>query len=1538
MWNRSKSRQRHSTFNHSHSNALQGFAFDSLSPFSHMAAMGVCTRFINILTMLLVVSSARAGTFYVDAGAGDDSATGATPASAFRTIQRAANVVLPGDSVVVAPGVYAESVQLSRAGTAAAPIVFRADTVARGRVIISGAHAAIRKGAVWTLEPAEGAGIYSTPVSHEPVRVLADDVDIFHYPTFAEMKASALVDVAKSGKPGPGPRGGWFASGGKIFLRLNPRHGSVNPASHVMKLGPVVAGGFRGDEVVRASDYNFGVLTTGAANVVIRGFTFETPGMCGVFTPKGGVTVQDCWFIGCRAGVAGTARLGFDDACADVTVEHCEHTEQGVMDDVREAVAVVEAMPKAQQALQHSLYWWHRKGGPSTYEYGLVAAAGTRWTVRRNYVHDTFDGLSFVSTSWSRGLEVAENVFANLVDNAVEMEEHAQGMRVHHNFLRDVWEPFSYQPTQLWPDLPRDAEFHHNVVWMRDTTADFWSQPSVRKVPGFLKVFSPGRNAVSPEIRVHHNTVWHPVGNFFNSANLFYEASNVSITDNVAVTLGTDLNQPGYRFRNFTFARNLVAPSTVPPVGFGQDKYTTLTEWRGPGAKVAGADGQALETADLLGLTAPREGDFRPRAGSVVAVAGAGAILPGETWSVPLAGPRVSAMSGATGAAPVAVNDTLSVARGRQAKVFVLANDSDADRDLLSIVAFTQPSQGSVELEGQAFVYRPGIGFGAEGDSFEYTISDGFGNTATAGVAISRINALPRAVGDEARGTAGVPLDVAPLANDGDVDGDPLAVSAFTQGARGLVELAGSTLRYTPQAGALWDEFFYTVSDGNGGSATAKVIVSFLSAPPIALADQATVINREWTSISVLTNDDDGVRGGSPVVIMDATHGAQGEVSIKAGTPWFVRYQPYATFAGTDTFTYTIRNLTGQTATATVTVTAATSGNTPPIAVNDSATIPVGGTVLIPVLANDSDADGNVLTISAFSSPQRGTATKLSGQIRYVAGNVAGADSFTYTISDGSGGTATARVDVTITNAPPPPNTNPVAVADSATTPYGTPATISVLANDSDADGNALTIISITQPTSGGVASITGGIITFTPSAGFSGNAVFTYTISDGLGGSATANVTVTVLPAPNRPPLAVADTAATSAATAVDIAALANDSDPDGDPLIIAAISQPPAAQGSATFTASKITFTPATGFAGDALFSYTASDGRGGSATANVTITVRPATPAADIAGAYETNLLDARNEPTGSLAVTVTSTRIATGSLLIGGVPYAFTGTVAASGTLQVSIPRTVQEPLRLALTFTAAPAGGGLISGTLAVGEETHTLVPDCALLATTTSALTGKYTAILSLPAAPALPAGTGWMTLVAENTGALTINGKLADSTAFTAATKLRKDGSFQIYTTPYTGKTGVFAGRLSLTADGTGTLRWSRPAATSGYFASGFRADTAIAISRFTPAPTGIRTLTFPSPAVATLALTGGNAPAAFQRAFSVSTADIFALLTAPADTALTLNRKNGIVTGTWRDTAGQTRNFSGIVFQKTNTAYGHHLGATASGAFSLQ
>jgi hypothetical protein len=165
--------------------------------------------------------------------------------------------------------------------------------------------------------------------------------------------------------------------------------------------------------------------------------------------------------------------------------------------------------------------------------------------------------------------------------------------------------------------------------------------------------------------------------------------------------------------------------------------------------------------------------------------------------------------------------------------------------------------------------------------------------------------------------------------------------------------------------------------------------------------------------------------------------------------------------------------------------------------------------------------------------------------------------------------------------------------------------TISVLANDTDPNGDALTITGVSNVVSG-TATVNGGAtVTYQPAAGFAGNGSFSYSISDGHGGAATGSVTVVVLPPPNLPPLANPDSATTSAGVAVTIPVLANDSDPNGDPLTITAIGS--AVGGTATFNAANIVFfTPAAGFAGAGSFVYTISDGRGGSASAGVTVTI--------------------------------------------------------------------------------------------------------------------------------------------------------------------------------------------------------------------------------------------------------------------------------------------------------------------------------------------
>ncbi len=149
----------------------------------------------------------------------------------------------------------------------------------------------------------------------------------------------------------------------------------------------------------------------------------------------------------------------------------------------------------------------------------------------------------------------------------------------------------------------------------------------------------------------------------------------------------------------------------------------------------------------------------------------------------------------------------------------------------------------------------------------------------------------------------------------------------------------------------------------------------------------------------------------------------------------------------------------------------------------------------------------------------------------------------------------------------------------------------------------------MTQPAHGSAAANADGSVTYTPASGYAGGDAFTYTVSDGNGGDATATVSVTVS-AVNHPPTAVNDTASTAYQTPTTVAVLANDSDPDGDPLAVASVTQP--AHGNAAINADgSVTYTPAAGFSGSDSFTYTVSDGWGGTASATVSVSVGAAPP---------------------------------------------------------------------------------------------------------------------------------------------------------------------------------------------------------------------------------------------------------------------------------------------------------------------------------------
>jgi len=489
-------------------------------------------------------------------------------------------------------------------------------------------------------------------------------------------------------------------------------------------------------------------------------------------------------------------------------------------------------------------------------------------------------------------------------------------------------------------------------------------------------------------------------------------------------------------------------------------------------------------------------------------------------------------------------------------------------------------------------------------------------------ITVNSDNTPPDAVDDTGITTdEDTPVVITVLFNDNDPDGDTLSVTAVSAPGHGTAVInADNTVTYTPAATYHGDDTFtYTISDGNGGTDTATVSVTVTSVnnAPDAADDEATTAEDTAVTIPVLANDTDD--DGDTLSVTSTSIPGHGSATINADKT--ITYTPAANYHGSDTFTYTISDGNGGTDTATVSVTI-TSVNDVPDAADDEATTAEDTAVTIPVLTNDTDADDDdILSVTSTSIPGHGSATiNADKTVTYTpAATYHGDDTFTYTISDGNGGTDTATVSVTVTSV----NNAPDAADDEATTAEDTAVTIPVLANDTDDDGDTLSVTSTSIPGHGSATINADKTITYTPAANYHGSDTFTYTISDGNGGTDTATVSVTITSV-NDVPDAADDEATTAEDTAVTIPVLTNDTDADDDDILSVTSTSIPG-HGSATINADKtVTYTPAATYHGDDTFTYTISDGNGGTDTATVTITVTDTTPPGQVTGLVNTTYL--------------------------------------------------------------------------------------------------------------------------------------------------------------------------------------------------------------------------------------------------------------------------------------------------------------------------
>ncbi|MFC1877149.1 Ig-like domain-containing protein [Thermodesulfobacteriota bacterium] len=466
--------------------------------------------------------------------------------------------------------------------------------------------------------------------------------------------------------------------------------------------------------------------------------------------------------------------------------------------------------------------------------------------------------------------------------------------------------------------------------------------------------------------------------------------------------------------------------------------------------------------------------------------------------------------------APVAYDDTASTPEDTAVVIDVLANDTDADGDTLTVGAVTQGTNGSVSItnNGTNVTYSPNADFNGS-DSFTYTASDGSpSNTATVDVTIGAENDPPVANDDSASTDEDTAVIIDVLDNDTDTDGDPLEVSAVSQGTNGSVSITnnGNDVTYTPNAdfnGS--DSFTYTAYDGTPGgtdTATVEVTIDPENDAPVANNDTASTDEDTAVVVDVLANDTD-VDAGDTLTVSAVSQGTNGSVSI-TNNGNNVTYTPNADFNGSDSFTYTAYDGTpGSTDTATVNVTIGAE-NDPPVANDDSASTDEDTAVIIDVLDNDTDTDGDPLEVSNVTDGNYGSVsiTNNGTNVTYTPDtDFNGPDIFTYTASDGNGGTNTATVSISVSAE----NDPPVANDDTASTAENIAVDIYVLQNDIDVDGDELTVSAVTGSDHGSVVNNV-DYVTYTPDTGFNGPDTFTYTAYDDTpGGIDTARVTLTV-------------------------------------------------------------------------------------------------------------------------------------------------------------------------------------------------------------------------------------------------------------------------------------------------------------------------------------------------------------------------------------------------------------------------------------------
>ena len=611
-------------------------------------------------------------------------------------------------------------------------------------------------------------------------------------------------------------------------------------------------------------------------------------------------------------------------------------------------------------------------------------------------------------------------------------------------------------------------------------------------------------------------------------------------------------------------------------------------------------NGQALTSAELQGLKYNAPANYQ-----------AGDAVGNFTYSVNDGNVSV------TGSVTLAVNpindlpvlNNPSVSLDEDQSLSTQLNVSDADGDTVTYTLKSGTSNGTLVLDGTTgqYTYTPNANYNGP-DSFTVTLDDGNGGVvdAVVNITVNPVNDAP--VSGPQSLTTNEDTAIDGTINATDVDGDSLSYSIANgdEPKHGTVTLrADGTFTYVPGKDYNGqDSFTVTIDDGNGGTTTSVVSLDVTPINDIPVtADQSKVTDEDQSvSGKIVATDVDGDK---------LTYTIQGRVDhgsllLNTVTGEYT-YTPNKDYNGTDTFTIRVYDPSGAYADSVVNVTINPVNDAPvsgPSSISTDEDTPIDGKII----ARDVDGDTLTYSIENGNGPQHGAVTlNADGTYTYQpAKDFNGSDAFTVTISDGNGGTTTSVVSVTVK----PVNDAPVTADQSKVTDEDQSVSGQIVA--SDVDGDKLTYVIQAGVDHGSLLLNTvTGEYTYTPNKDFHGTDTFTIRVYDPKLGYADSVVSITVNPV-NDAPVANDDSVTTLEDTAVTIDVLANDTDVDGDSLLISGAN---AGHGSVSVIDGKLVYTPTANYSGSDTISYSISDGKGGTSTASVQVTVTPVADAPNL-----------------------------------------------------------------------------------------------------------------------------------------------------------------------------------------------------------------------------------------------------------------------------------------------------------------------------------